>query len=86
MIRNDGEKSVVLSSGKAHRGIDNCTNLYRSMKIFLECPKFLDIHEKLSLTFFLSRIRIPKMPKKFKHQDFSECLIVLGRNEKDQQL
>jgi hypothetical protein len=26
------------------------------------------------------------MPKKFKHQDFSECPIFLGRNEKNQHL
>ncbi len=30
----------------------------------------------------LSRIRIPKMPKNFKHRDFSEYPIFWGRNEK----
>jgi hypothetical protein len=27
-------------------------------------------------------MRINKMPKKFKHRDFSECPILLGRKEK----
>jgi len=58
------------------------------MKIFLECPKNFGLKWKLSSTFvrcqlLLSRVRIPKIPINFKHRDFSECPILLGRNEKN---
>jgi len=67
--------------------------------VFVICPKLLDQKNlklpktfghkwKLSSTFIrclqlLSRVRIPKMSKNFKHQDFSEFPIVLARNEKN---
>ncbi len=66
-LGNDGENSVV-SSGKPHRGIDNCTNLFRSMKIFLECPKFLGIHENYLQHFIFEHNKnSPKCQKTFKH-------------------
>ncbi len=33
--------------------------------------------------YILNRVRIPKIPINFKHRDFSECPILLGRNEKN---
>jgi hypothetical protein len=67
VIRNDGEKSAA-SSGKAHRGIGSCTNLVRIMKIFLECPKFLGIHENyLQNIFFEQNKNSQNAKKKFKH-------------------
>jgi len=56
----------------------------------LKLPKIFGHKWKLSSTFIrclqlLSRVRIPKMPKNFKHQEFSECPIVLGRNAKKNQ-
>jgi len=65
----------------------NCPNFLKHENIF-RMPQKFRLKWKLSSTFvrcrlLLSRVRIPKMPINFKHWDFSECPILLGRNEKN---
>ncbi len=65
----------------------NCPNFLKHEDIF-RMPQKFRLKWKLSSTFvrcrfLLSRARIPKMPINFKHRDFSECPILLGRNEKN---
>jgi hypothetical protein len=65
----------------------NYPNFLKHENIFW-MPQKIGLKWKLSSTFvrcrlLLSRVRIPKMPINFKHRDFSECPILLGRNEKN---
>ncbi len=65
----------------------NCPNFLKHEDIF-QMPQKFGLKWKLSSTFvrcrlLLSRVRIPKMPINFKHPDFSECPLLLGRNEKN---
>jgi hypothetical protein len=93
VIRNDGEKSVVLSSGKAHRGVDNRLQYSRA---WFRSPfsvghgnaeKQNPAHESQDGAVSTAQARRNiKRARIFKHRDFSECLIFLGRNEKDQHL
>jgi hypothetical protein len=65
----------------------NCPNFLKHEDIFRKPQKF-GLKWKLFSTFvrcrlLLSRVRIPKIPINFKHRDFSECPIILGRNDKN---
>jgi len=65
----------------------NYPNFLKHENIFW-MPQKIRLKWKLSSTFvrcrlLLSRVRIPKMPINFKHQDFLKCPILLSRNEKN---